>query len=89
MFPDGFSLARVAQISKNSHHLAITFTVSKYRSETFGQLLRKLSLKKGLEQRELARKLRVHKNTVYEWENDRKGPSIKSMERLVQFFRRS
>jgi len=40
-----------------------------------------------LEQKELARKLRVHKNTIYEWENDRKRPSRKSIERLAKFFK--
>jgi len=67
--------------------VSITFTVSKYPSETLGQSLRKLRLEKGLEQRELARKLRVHGNTVYEWENDRNKPSGRSMERLAKFFK--
>jgi len=44
----------------------ITFTVSKHPSETFGQFIKKLRLQKGLEQRELARKLTVRGNTVYE-----------------------
>lgn len=44
-------------------------------------------MENGLEQWELAKKIRVHRNTVYEWENDRKGPSKKSIERLVRFFR--
>ena len=35
----------------------------------------------------MARKLRVHKNTVYEWEKDRKGPSRKSIEKLAKFFK--
>jgi len=61
--------------------------VSKYQSETLGQFIRKLRVLKGLEQRELARKLRVHRNTVYEWENDRKGPSGESMEILTKFFK--
>ena len=52
-----------------------------------GQFLRKLRLEKGLEQRELARRLGVHRNTVYEWENDRKGPSRKSIEKLAKFFK--
>jgi transcriptional regulator with XRE-family HTH domain len=67
--------------------LSITFTVSKYPSETLGQLLRRLKLEKGLEQRELAKKLRVHRNTIYEWENDRNGPYRKSIERLAKFFK--
>jgi len=52
-----------------------------------GQVLRRLRLERGLEQGELARKLRVHRNTVYEWENDRKGPSGKSIWKLTKFFR--
>jgi transcriptional regulator with XRE-family HTH domain len=52
-----------------------------------GQLLRKLRLENGLEQRQLARKLRVNKNSVCEWEKDRKGPSRKSMDRLAKFFK--
>jgi DNA-binding XRE family transcriptional regulator len=79
--------ARAVQIYKNSHPLSITFTVSKYPSETLGQFLKKLRLEKGLEQWELAKKLRVHRNTIYEWENDRHRPSGKSMERLTKFFR--
>jgi transcriptional regulator with XRE-family HTH domain len=39
------------------------------------------------EQRELVKKLRVNKNSVYEWENDRKKPSKESMEKLAKFFR--
>jgi len=50
-------------------------------------LLRKLRLEKGLEQRELARKLRVNKNSVCEWEKNRKKPSRESMEKLAKFFR--
>jgi transcriptional regulator with XRE-family HTH domain len=52
-----------------------------------GQFLKKLRLEKGLEQRELARKLRVNKNSVCEWENERKKPSRESRERLARFFK--
>jgi transcriptional regulator with XRE-family HTH domain len=51
--------------------------------ETLGQFIKRLRLEKGLKQKELAKKLRVHRNTVYEWENDRHKPSGKSMERLA------
>jgi len=44
-------------------------------------------LETGLEQKELAEKIRVHRNTVYEWENDRKGPSRERMEKLAKFFK--
>jgi len=74
-------------IYKNSQPVNITFSVSKYGSETMGQLIRKLRLEKGLEQWELAKKLRVHRNTVYEWENDRHGPSGKSIGKLAKFFK--
>jgi DNA-binding XRE family transcriptional regulator len=84
--PRHLILDHAVQIYKNSHPFNITFTVSKYPSETLGQFLKKLRLEKGLEQKELAKRLRVHRNTVYEWENDRKGPSIKGMERLARFF---
>jgi len=40
-----------------------------------------------LEQGQLAKKLRVHRDTVYEWENDRKNPSGKNMERLAKFLK--
>jgi len=73
MFADVLIPDHVVSIYKNSHPVNITFTVSKYRSESLGQFLRKLRLEKGLEQWELAKKLRVHRNSVYEWENDRKG----------------
>lgn len=46
-----------------------------------------MRLEKGLKQKELAKKLRVHRNTVYEWENDRKGPSRESMKKLAKFFK--
>jgi len=82
-------LARAVRIYNNPHPLNITFSVSKYPTETLGQFLRKLRLEKGLEQWELARKLRVHRNTVYEWENGRKGPSRKSIEKLAKFFKMS
>jgi len=87
MFPDAFTHDHAVQIYKKSHTFKITFTVSKYPSETLGQFLKKLRFERGLEQRELARKLRVHRNTVYEWENDRKGPSRKNMERLARLFK--
>lgn len=73
-------------IYQNPQPINITFTVSIYPSETLGQLLMKLRLEKGLEQRELARKLRVNRNSVCEWKKDSKRPSRKSMERLVRFF---
>jgi len=50
-------------------------------------LIKKLRLEKGLEQRELAGKIGVSGTSVYNWENDRKRPSRKSMERLVKFFK--
>lgn len=52
-----------------------------------GQVIRKLRLEKGLEQWELARKLRVHINSICEWENDRHRPSGKNVERLARFFK--
>ena len=75
------------QSYKNHEPLFITFTISRYPSETLGQVLRRLRLERGLEQGELARKLRVLRNTVYEWENDRHRPSGKNMERLAKFFK--
>jgi DNA-binding XRE family transcriptional regulator len=44
-------------------------------------------LEKGLEQWKLPKKLRVHRNTFYEWEKDCKGPSRRSMERLVKLLK--
>jgi DNA-binding XRE family transcriptional regulator len=61
------------QIHKNSHPVNITFSVSKYPSDTLGELLKKLRLEKGLELKQLAKRLRVHRNTVYEWENEMIG----------------
>ena len=61
--------------------------MSKYPTKTLGQFLKKLRLEKGLEQRELAKKLRVNKNRVYEWEKDRKKPSRESIAKLAKFFR--
>ena len=75
------------QIYENHEPLCITFRVSRYPSETLGQVLRRLRLEKGLEQRELARKLRVHRNSVCEWENDKHRPSGETMERLTRFFK--
>jgi transcriptional regulator with XRE-family HTH domain len=79
--------ARAVHIYKTDDYAKITFSVSKYPAKTLGQLLKKLRLEKELEQRELIKKLRVNKNSVYEWENDRKKPSRESMERLAKFFR--
>jgi transcriptional regulator with XRE-family HTH domain len=62
--------------------------VTEYPSGTLGQFLRRLRLEKGLEQKQLAKKIGVHKLSVYCWEKDRKRPSRKSMERLVRFFRK-
>jgi transcriptional regulator with XRE-family HTH domain len=57
-----------------------------YPTETLGQFVRRQRLEKGLEQEELAKKLRVHRNTVYEWENDRRLPTRKNIRGLVKFF---
>lgn len=46
-----------------------------------------MRLEKGLEQRELARKIGVGEASVYNSENDRKRLSPKSMHRLAQFFK--
>lgn len=73
-------------IYQNSQPVIITFTVSRYSSKTLGQFLRKLRLEKGFELKQLAKRLRVHRNTVYEWENDRHKPSGEGMERLARFF---
>jgi transcriptional regulator with XRE-family HTH domain len=61
--------------------------VSKYPIKTLGQFLRKLRTEKGLERKELAKKLRMHKNTIDDWENDRHKPSAKSVERFGKFFK--
>jgi DNA-binding transcriptional regulator YiaG len=87
MFPDEFGPDHAAQTYENSQTLKITFTISKYPSETLGQFLRKLRLEKRLEQGQLAKKLRGHRNTVYEWESGRRRPSGRSMGRLVKFLR--
>jgi len=87
MFADVLTPDHAVSIYKKSHAMTITFTVSKYPSETLGQFLRRLRLEKGLEQRKLARKLRLHRNTVYEWENDRHGPSGKSIGKSAKFFK--
>lgn len=73
-------------IYQNPQPINITFTISRYPSKTLGQLLKRLRLEKGLEQWELAKRLRVNKNSVCEWENDRKVPSRKSMDGLARFF---
>jgi DNA-binding XRE family transcriptional regulator len=86
MFADVFPPARAVSIYKTDDYAKITFSVSKYPTKTLGQFLKKLRLEKGLEQRELVKKLRVNKNCVYEWEKDRHRPSAKNMERLARFF---
>jgi ribosome-binding protein aMBF1 (putative translation factor) len=87
MFPDVLSPDHAVPIYKNSHPMNITFTISRYASETLGQFLKKLRLQRGLEQRELAKRLRVDKNSVCECERDRKGPSRRSMHKLAKFFK--
>jgi hypothetical protein len=77
MFSDGLSPGRAAPFCQKSAFPAIAFTVSKYSSETLEQLIRRLRLEKGLKQKELAQKISVSATTVYNWENDRKGPSEK------------
>jgi len=87
MFPYELSPDHAAHIYKKSQPLSVTFTVSKYPSETLGQFLKKLRLEKGLEQRELGQRICVSEVSVYNWENERKVPSKKSMERLAEFFK--
>lgn len=81
------TLDRAAPFYQKPYFLSITFTVSKYPSESLGQFFRRLRLERGLEQKQLAKKLRVSKGSVYNWENNRRVPSTVSMERLVKFFR--
>lgn len=87
MFPDESSPDHAAPIYKKSQPLNITFTVSKYPSESLGEFLRKLRLEKGLSQKQLAEKIRVNEMTVVGWEKNHRIPMKINLLELAKFFK--
>lgn len=52
----------------------------------FANRLKTLRNEKGVTQAELAKYLNVSQNAVYNWENEKREPNIKSIERLAKYF---
>ena len=72
-------------IGEKSKFIKVRFRVSRYaliNTSTFGGWLRQRRLEMGLMQKELAKKIGVSKSSVYEWENGRKKPLKKNLERI-------
>lgn len=53
---------------------------------TLGERIRELRTKKGLEQKELADILKVHKGTISNWENDKRNPDNEMLSKIADFF---
>lgn len=51
-----------------------------------GERIRELRVKKGLEIEELATKLQVTRQTIWNWESGEKPPGRKNLEKLCTFF---
>ena len=53
---------------------------------TLGDIIRELRIKKGLEQKELANILKVHKGTISNWENNKRVPDNEMLLTIADFF---
>lgn len=53
---------------------------------TLGDIMRELRTKKGLEQKELASILKVHKGTISNWENNKRVPDNEMLLTIADFF---
>ena len=53
---------------------------------TLGDIIRELRIKKGLEQKELANILKVHKGTISNWENNKRVPDNEMLLTMADFF---
>lgn len=53
---------------------------------TLGQKIRELRIEKGLEQKELATILQVHKGTISNWENDKRSPDNEMLSKISTYF---
>jgi DNA-binding XRE family transcriptional regulator len=69
-----------------NHTLKITFSVSKYASRTFGELVKKLRLERKLPQKELAEKIGVNEMSVVGWEKNLREPRGRNALELARFF---
>jgi len=87
MFPEVLTRDRAVQIYKNSHTLKITFSVSKYSSRSFGELVKKLRLERKLSQKELAEKIGVNEMSVVGGERNLRSPTARSVAKLTRFFK--
>lgn len=82
----GIRYDRAAPFYQKSNSLTITFTVSKYPSESLGELLKKLRLERGMTQKQLAEKIPVNEMTVVCWEKNLRKPRGRNIEKLRVFF---
>ena len=61
--------------SYNSLDFTFEFRLSRYPETTFGQKIKRLRLKRGFKQADLAQVLGVSEDTVRNWEKDRHLPT--------------
>ena len=77
--------AHAFPIPKNFYYRIIRFTISRFASIDTSKLsgfIRKKRLEKEWFQAELAEKLGVHEDTIYNWENERSTPEKKYLDKL-------
>ncbi len=55
------------------------------RLKTLGDHLRKKRLDLKLQQKEVAKKLRVDETSIYNWENNRASPSLYRLPKIIKF----
>lgn len=84
-------LVRLAEKTHNPNHATETYkrlnttvahTVSRYPAGTYGERIRQKRLEMGLTQRDLAKLLRTDKMSVFNWENEKHGPSPASQGKI-------
>ncbi len=51
-----------------------------------GDKIKKLREEDGLSQEELARKIKVHKNSIYNWENNNSIPAYEKLKEIADYF---
>ena len=77
--------AHAFPIPKHGQFQVIRFTISRFASidtSKLSGLIRQKRLEKGWFQAELAKKLGVHKDTIYNWENERSTPEKWCLDKL-------
>ena len=52
----------------------------------FSEHLKQLRLEASMTQKELAQKLNVSQNSIFNWENEKRVPSLEMVDQIAYFF---